>query len=72
LIILDNYLQLYLQARISRPLCNRNIILPTIQFALFAMAAAASYSRISAYKHHWSDVVFGAIFGSILGICNVG
>jgi len=60
---------LYLQARIYRPLFSR-ILLPTIQFALFALAAACSYSRISDYKHHWSDVLFGAIVGSVMGICN--
>jgi membrane-associated phospholipid phosphatase len=61
------YITLYLQARIYRPLFSR-VLLPTIQFTLFALAAACAYSRVSDYKHHWSDVIFGTICGSLIGI----
>jgi hypothetical protein len=45
--------------------------LPVIQFSLFGGAAFVSYTRISNYKHHWSDVLTGAILGSAIGIVNV-
>jgi hypothetical protein len=30
---------------------------------MYAAAASVGYSRVYAYKHHWSDVVAGAIIG---------
>ncbi|CAJ0955587.1 unnamed protein product, partial [Mesorhabditis belari] len=58
---------LYLQARLYRPLFSR-LVIPVIQFSLFGGAAYVSYTRISDYKHHWSDVLVGIIMGSSIGI----
>ncbi|VDN23265.1 unnamed protein product [Gongylonema pulchrum] len=54
------YTALYLQARLYRPLFSR-LLLPVVQFALFGGAAFVAYTRVSNYKHHWSDVLVGAI-----------
>jgi len=63
------YTSFYLQARLYRPLISR-LVLPVIQFSLFAGAAFVALTRISDYKHHWSDVLTGAIMGSAIGIVN--
>uniref|UniRef100_A0AAF5DLS7 Phosphatidic acid phosphatase type 2/haloperoxidase domain-containing protein n=1 Tax=Strongyloides stercoralis TaxID=6248 RepID=A0AAF5DLS7_STRER len=63
------YTSLYLQARLYKPLHSK-ILLPVIQFSLFGGASFVAYSRISNYKHHWSDVLVGMIMGSAIGIIN--
>uniref|UniRef100_A0A915DM67 Phosphatidic acid phosphatase type 2/haloperoxidase domain-containing protein n=1 Tax=Ditylenchus dipsaci TaxID=166011 RepID=A0A915DM67_9BILA len=63
------YTTFYLQARLFRPLYSR-LVLPVLQFALFGGAAFVAYSRVSDYKHHWSDVLVGAAMGSAIGIIN--
>jgi len=63
------YTTFYLQARLYRPLISR-LVLPVIQFALFGGAAFVAYTRVSDYKHHWSDVLVGTAMGSAIGIIN--
>ncbi|KHJ86121.1 PAP2 family protein [Oesophagostomum dentatum] len=61
------FTSLYLQARLFRPLFSR-LLLPVIQFSLFLGAAYVSLTRVSNYKHHWSDVLVGFLVGSTIGI----
>ncbi|KAL3084036.1 hypothetical protein niasHT_038222 [Heterodera trifolii] len=63
------YTALYLQARIYRPLVSK-LVLPAVQFALFGGAAFVAYTRVSNYKHHWSDVLVGTLIGSAIGVIN--
>lgn len=58
-----------MQARLYKPLHSK-ILLPVIQFSLFGGASFVAYSRVSDYKHHWSDVLVGSIMGSAIGIIN--
>jgi phosphatidate phosphatase len=63
------YISLYLRARLYRPIFSR-LIIPAIQFFLFFGAAFVAFSRISDYKHHWSDVLVGSIAGTSIGFIN--
>nr|CAD2174751.1 unnamed protein product [Meloidogyne enterolobii] len=63
------YTSLYLQARCYRPLGSQ-LVLPAVQFFLFCGASFVAYSRVSDYKHHWSDVLVGVLIGSAIGIIN--
>ncbi|XP_074158175.1 phospholipid phosphatase 2 [Sminthopsis crassicaudata] len=58
------FLALYVQAR----LCWRwaRLLRPTIQFFLVAFALYVGYTRVSDYKHHWSDVLTGLVQGALV------
>ncbi|XP_012725521.2 phospholipid phosphatase 1 [Fundulus heteroclitus] len=63
------FLVLYLQARMrskwSRLLC------PTLQFFLIATAVYVGLTRVSDYKHHWSDVFAGLLQGGLVAVFTV-
>ncbi|XP_055885465.1 phospholipid phosphatase 1-like [Biomphalaria glabrata] len=63
------YIILYLEARVS----VRDLVLlkPVVQLALFCFTFYTCLSRISDYKHHWSDVLGGAILGFAVCLCVV-
>lgn len=58
------FLALYVQAR----LCWKwaRLLRPTVQFFLVAFALYVGYTRVSDYKHHWSDVLVGLLQGALV------
>lgn len=63
------YIQLYVQARLAAKWAR--LLRPTIQFFLVAFAVYVGYTRVSDYKHHWSDVLVGLLQGALIAILNV-
>ncbi|XP_031418823.1 phospholipid phosphatase 2 [Clupea harengus] len=63
------FLALYVQARMVAKWAR--LLRPTIQFFLVAFAVYVGYTRVSDYKHHWSDVVVGLLQGALIAILNV-
>lgn len=57
---------LYLQARMKGDWAR--LLRPTLQFGLVALSIYVGLSRISDYKHHWSDVMIGLIQGAMVAI----
>ncbi|XP_053304026.1 phospholipid phosphatase 1 isoform X2 [Spea bombifrons] len=60
------FLALYLQSRMKGDWAR--LIRPTLQFALIAASIYVGLSRVSDYKHHWSDVLTGLIQGAIVAV----
>lgn len=58
--------QLYLQARLQTEWAR--LLRPTIQFFLIAAAVYTGLSRVSDYKHHWSDVLTGLLQGALMAL----
>ncbi|XP_064186430.1 phospholipid phosphatase 2-like [Anguilla rostrata] len=63
------FLALYVQARLVAKWAR--LLRPTIQFFLVAFALYVGYTRVSDYKHHWSDVLVGLLQGALIAILNV-
>ncbi|XP_017267595.1 phospholipid phosphatase 1 [Kryptolebias marmoratus] len=63
------FLALYLQARM-RSKWSR-LLRPTIQFFLIATAVYVGLTRVSDYKHHWSDVLTGLLQGGVVAVLTV-
>uniref|UniRef100_A0A1W7RG80 Phospholipid phosphatase 2 n=1 Tax=Agkistrodon contortrix contortrix TaxID=8713 RepID=A0A1W7RG80_AGKCO len=63
------FLALYVQARLVGRWAR--LLRPTIQFFLLCFAIYVGYSRVSDYKHHWSDVLVGLLQGALIAILTV-
>ncbi|KAG7456886.1 hypothetical protein MATL_G00240660 [Megalops atlanticus] len=63
------FLALYVQARMVGKWAR--LVRPTIQFFLLAFAVYVGYTRVSDYKHHWSDVLVGLLQGALVAILTV-
>ncbi|XP_056459904.1 phospholipid phosphatase 2b [Gadus chalcogrammus] len=63
------FLALYVQARLMVKWAR--LLRPTIQFFLVAFAVYVGYTRVSDYKHHWSDVLVGLLQGALVAVLNV-
>ncbi|XP_049444672.1 phospholipid phosphatase 2b [Epinephelus fuscoguttatus] len=63
------FLALYVQARLVAKWAR--LLRPTIQFFLVAFAVYVGYTRVSDYKHHWSDVLTGLLQGALVAVLNV-
>ncbi|KAI2650358.1 Phospholipid phosphatase 2 [Labeo rohita] len=59
----------YVQARLNAKWAR--LLRPTIQFFLVAFAVYVGYTRVSDYKHHWSDVLVGLLQGALIAILTV-
>lgn len=44
------------------------LLRPTLQFGLVATSIYVGLSRVSDYKHHWSDVLTGLIQGAVVAV----
>ncbi|XP_052015622.1 phospholipid phosphatase 1 isoform X2 [Apodemus sylvaticus] len=60
------FMALYLQARMKGDWAR--LLRPTLQFGLIALSIYVGLSRVSDYKHHWSDVLVGLIQGAAVAI----
>ncbi|XP_064184790.1 phospholipid phosphatase 2 [Anguilla rostrata] len=63
------FLALYVHARMAGKWAR--LLRPTIQFFLVAFAVYVGYTRVSDYKHHWSDVLVGLLQGALIAVLNV-
>ncbi|XP_065402342.1 phospholipid phosphatase 1 isoform X2 [Macaca fascicularis] len=60
------FVALYLQARMKGDWAR--LLRPTLQFGLVAVSIYVGLSRVSDYKHHWSDVLTGLIQGALVAV----
>ncbi|XP_072310832.1 phospholipid phosphatase 1 isoform X2 [Eucyclogobius newberryi] len=60
------FLALYLQARLKFKWAR--LLRPVLQFFLIAASVYTGLSRVSDYKHHWSDVLTGLLQGALMAI----
>ncbi|XP_061585377.1 phospholipid phosphatase 1-like [Cololabis saira] len=63
------FLVLYIHARLKSRWAR--LLRPTIQFFLITTAVYVGLSRVSDYKHHWSDVLAGLLQGGLVAVFTV-
>ncbi|XP_051963822.1 phospholipid phosphatase 1 [Xyrauchen texanus] len=63
------FLALYLQSRLRFGWAR--LLRPTLQFSFIAASLYVGLSRVSDYKHHWSDVLTGLIQGALVALFTV-
>ena len=59
------FLVLYVDLRMTSGASLR-LFKPLVEFVLLLLAILCGLSRISDYKHHWSDVFAGLVLGTFL------
>ena len=57
------YLALYLQARMTWS--GSRLLRPFLQLSALMLTWYTGLSRVSDYKHHWSDVLAGFLIGTV-------
>ena len=62
--------QLYFEARLTWK--GSKLLKPFLQAIVLYLAMLCCISRISDYKHHWSDVLLGALLGILVACIVVG
>ena len=63
-------LQLYLHKRL---LWSKVVLVrPVLQLIVISLSVLTCVSRVSDYKHHWSDVLAGGLLGVVLAVFSVG
>jgi phosphatidate phosphatase len=60
------YLALFIHNRL--PMLRYGLCRPTLQLLLLCGAAYTGFTRISDYKHHWSDVLAGTLNGALFAL----
>ncbi|XP_028995735.1 phospholipid phosphatase 2 [Betta splendens] len=60
------FLSLYVQARMQGKWTR--LVRPTIQFFLVSFSLYVAYTRVSDFKHHWSDVLVGLLQGALIAV----
>ena len=68
-IILSAITQLYLECRLVW--CGSRLLRPFLQVVAVWLALGVSFTRISDYKHHWSDVLAGGLMGTAVAMLTV-
>ncbi|KAJ3599539.1 hypothetical protein NHX12_033498 [Muraenolepis orangiensis] len=63
------YCMLFLAARLMVKWAR--LLRPTVQFFLVSFAVYVGYTRVSDYKHHWSDVLVGLLQGALVAVLTV-
>nr|CAD7443265.1 unnamed protein product [Timema bartmani] len=63
------YFAMYLQARMTWR--GSKLLRHFLQYMCLLLAIGTALSRISDYKHHWSDVLAGVVQGSLAAVITV-